>query len=243
MDELQIFKDEQFGEIRWIKIDNKDYAVGIDIAKALGYKNPNDAISRHCKGCVKHAVPTKSGEQQMNVIPEGDIYRLTAKSELPGAEKFESWVFDEVLPSIRKHGMYATDELLDNPDLLIAAATKLKEERAARIEAEKKVETLAPKAEFYDDVAGSKDSIEMGHVAKVIGIKGLGRNKVFEILRNKKVLDRNNIPYQTFVDRGYFRVLEQKYNIPSGETKINIKTMVFQKGVDFIRKMIKEEID
>jgi prophage antirepressor-like protein len=111
MNELQIFKNEQFGEIRWIKIDNKDYAVGIDVAKALGYKNPNDAISRHCKGYVKHVVPTKSGEQQMNVIPEGDIYRLTAKSELPGAEKFEAWIFDEVVPSIRKNGMYAVPQL------------------------------------------------------------------------------------------------------------------------------------
>ena len=80
----------------------------------------------------------------------------------------------------------------------------------------------------------------MGHVAKVLGIRGIGRNKLFSILREKKVLDRNNIPYQSYVDRGYFRVLEQKYTVPSGEVKINIKTMVFQKGVDFIRKVIKE---
>nr|WP_243156855.1 phage antirepressor KilAC domain-containing protein [Clostridium beijerinckii] len=136
--------------------------------------------------------------------------------------------------------MYATDELLDNPDLLIAAATKLKEERAARLEAEKKVKVLEPKGEFYDDVAGSKDSIEMGHVAKVLGIRGIGRNNLFALLRDKKVLDRNNIPYQQYVDCGYFRVLEQKYTVPNGETKINIKTMVFQKGIDFIRKKIKE---
>ncbi|MBZ9633149.1 Bro-N domain-containing protein [Clostridium sp. FP1] len=107
MSNLQIFKNERFGEIRWIKVNEKDFAVGIDVARALGYKNPNDAIARHCKGYVKHAVPTNSGEQQMNVISEGDIYRLTAKSELPGAERFESWIFDEVLPSIRKHGEYS----------------------------------------------------------------------------------------------------------------------------------------
>ena len=177
---------------------------------------------------------------EMSVIPEGDIYRLAAKSELPGAEKFEAWIFDEVLPCIRKTGMYATDELLDNPDLLIAAATKLKEERNARLEAEKKVKLLEPKAQFYDDVAGSKESIEMGYVAKVLGISGMGRNKLFSLLRDKKVLDRNNIPYQQFVDSGYFRVLEQKYSVPNGETKVNIKTMVFQKGIDFIRKKINE---
>jgi len=139
MEGLRIFKDEKFGEIRWVKVNNKDYAVGIDIAKALGYKNPRDAILRHCKGVVKHDMGVVTGKKkdgtdaiqniEMSVIPEGDIYRLVSKSELPGAEKFEAWIFDEVLPCIRKKGMYATDELLDNPDLLIAAATKLKEER------------------------------------------------------------------------------------------------------------------
>lgn len=239
MNELQVFNNNEFGQLRTINIDGKDYFVGKDIALALGYKNTNDAISRHCKGVVKHE-GLKINGSEVALITEGDIYRLITHSKLPTAEKFEEWVFDEVLPSIRKHGMYATDELLDNPDLLIAAATKLKEERAARIEAENKVKVLKPKADFYDEVAGSKDSIEMGHVAKVLGIKGIGRNKLFEILRNKKVLDKSNIPYQKFVDSGYFRVLEQKYTTPSGETKINIKTMVFQKGVDYIRKIIKE---
>ena len=239
MNELQVFNNNEFGQLRTINIDGKDYFVGKDIALALGYKNTNDAISRHCKGVEKHE-GLKINGSEVALITEGDIYRLITHSKLPTAEKFEEWVFDEVLPSIRKHGMYATDELLDNPDLLIAAATKLKEERAARIEAENKVKVLKPKADFYDEVAGSKDSIEMGHVAKVLGIKGIGRNKLFEILRNKKVLDKSNIPYQKFVDSGYFRVLEQKYTTPSGETKINIKTMVFQKGVDYIRKIIKE---
>ncbi|MVX64812.1 phage antirepressor Ant [Clostridium chromiireducens] len=247
---LLIFKNERFGEIRWVKVNNKDYAVGTDIAKALGYKNPRDAILRHCRGVVKHGIGVVTGKRkdgtdaiqivEMSIIPEGDIYRMAAKSELPGAEKFEAWIFDEVLPSIRKTGMYATDELLDNPDLLIAAATKLKEEREGRLEAEKRVKLLEPKAQFYDDVAGSKDAIEMGHVAKVLGIKRMGRNRLFSLLRDKKVLDKNNIPYQQFVDSGYFRILEQKYTIPSGETKINIKTMVFQKGIDFIGRKIRE---
>ena len=237
MDSLRIFKDDRFGEIRWVKINNKDYAIGKDVAKCLGYVNPRDAIIRHCRGIVKHD-NFKEGGQCVALIPEGDVYRLITKSELPGAEKFEAWIFDEVLPCIRKTGMYATDELLDNPDLLIAAAIKLKEERKARLVAENKIKVLEPKGQFYDDVAGSKDSIEMGHVAKVLGIKGIGRNSLFSLLRDKKVLDKNNIPYQQYVDLGYFRVLEQKYSVPSGETKINIKTMVFQKGIDFIRKKI-----
>ena len=240
MDGLQIFKDNRFGEIRWVKVNNKDYAIGKDVAKCLGYVNTRDAILRHCKGIVKHD-SFKEGGQCVALIPEGDVYRLITKSELPGAEKFEAWIFDEVLPCIRKNGMYATDELLDNPDLLIAAATKLKEERNERLEVEKKVKLLEPKVQFYDDVAGSKDSIEMGHVAKVLGIRGMGRNRLFSLLREKKVLDKNNIPYQQFVDLCYFRVLEQKYTVSNGQTKINIKTMVFQKGIDFILRKIREE--
>ncbi len=251
MESLRIFKDEKFGVIRWVKVNNKDYAVGIDIAKALGYKNARDALLRHCRGVVKHDIGVITGKRkdgtnaiqnvEMSLIPEGDIFRLAAKSELPGAEKFETWIFDEVLPCIRKTGMYATDELLDNPDLLIAAATKLKEEREGRLEAEKRVKLLEPKEQFYDDVVGSKDSIEMGHVAKVLGIRKMGRNRLFSLLRDKKVLDKNNIPYQQYVDLGYFRILEQKYTVPNGEIKINIKTMVFQKGGDFILRKIREQ--
>lgn len=240
MNDIQIFNNEEFGQVRTLEVKGKPYFVGKDVADALGYKNTNDAISRHCKGVVKHDGLKVNGIE-MALIPEGDIYRLIMKSQLPSAEKFETWVMDDVLPSIRKHGMYAQDELLDNPDLLIAAATKLKEERAARIEAEKKVQALKPKAEFYDDVAGSKDAIEMSDVAKVLAIKGMGRNNLFEFLRGKKVLQPNNIPYQQYVDREYFRVLEQKYTTPKGETKINIKTLVFQKGVEYIRKLVKEE--
>ena len=98
-----------------------------------------------------------------------------------------------------------------------------------------------PKVEFYDDVAGSKDAIEMAEAAKVLGIKGLGRNNLFQFLRDNGILQSNNQPYQTYVDRGYFRVIEQKYTKPNGETNINIKTLIYQKGLEFIRKKIKEE--
>ncbi len=106
MTELQIFENPAFGEVRTIEEDEKVLFCGSDVAKALGYKRPNEAISKHCKGTLKRRTPTPGGMQEMNFIPEGDIYRLAAKSELPGAEKFESWIFDEVLPAIRKHGEY-----------------------------------------------------------------------------------------------------------------------------------------
>lgn len=103
-----------------------------------------------------------------------------------------------------------------------------------------RIEEMKPKAEFYDDVAGSKDAIEMADVSKVLGIKGMGRNNLFEFLREKGILQQNNRPYQTYVDRGYFRVIEQTYTKPNGDICINIKTLVYQKGVDFIRKKLME---
>jgi prophage antirepressor-like protein len=110
VNEIQIFNNAEFGEIRTLDIDGKLYFVGNDIAKALGYAVPKDAIAMHCKGAIKHRLPTKGGKQEMKIIPEGDLYRLVAHSELPSAERFESWVFDEVLPTIRKTGQYKVEK-------------------------------------------------------------------------------------------------------------------------------------
>ena len=101
------------------------------------------------------------------------------------------------------------------------------------------LEEQQPKVEFYDDVAGSKDAVAMKEVAKVLGIKGLGRNKLFKFLRDKKILDRNNMPYQEYVDRGYFRVIEQRYNTNNGDIKITFTTLVYNKGIEYIRKLLK----
>lgn len=120
-------------------------------------------------------------------------------------------------------------------------ALQLALEQQERIEAlELKQEEDRPKVEFYDDVTDSKDTVDMGTVAKVLNIKGVGRNKLFEILRGKKILMSNNQPYQKYIDSGWFRQIESKFNLPNGDIKINIKTVVFQKGVDGIRKVLKE---
>lgn len=120
------------------------------------------------------------------------------------------------------------------PDALRAWADALEENRL--LEAENAV--LKPKAEFFDAVTDSKDAIPMANVAKVLGFKGIGRNNLFKILREEKILQPNSIPYQEYIDRGYFRVVEQRYDKPYGEVGINIKTLVFQKGIDFIRKLL-----
>ena len=119
MNELQIFNSEEFGDIRTAEIDGKPYFVGADVAKALGYNNPRDAVSRHCKGVVKRDTPTSSGIQSMSYINEGDLYRLIMKSKLPSAEKFESWVMDEVLPTIRKTGSYKPMTIAEQIQLLV----------------------------------------------------------------------------------------------------------------------------
>ena len=134
MNELQIFNSEEFGDIRTAEIDGKPYFVGTDVAKALGYSNPRDAVSRHCKGVVKRDTPTSSGIQSMSYINEGDLYRLIMKSKLPSAEKFESWVMDEVLPAIRKTGSYQKPMTVAEQIQLLAQGNQDHEERIEKLE-------------------------------------------------------------------------------------------------------------
>jgi len=255
MSDLQIFNNPEFGQVRMVEINGIPYAVGIDVARALGYAKPTDAVTMHCRASITYGVTDSLGRiQETKLIPEGDIYRLIVKaadqSKNPDikekAERFEKWIFDEVIPSIRKHGAYLTpekiEEVLLNPDAIIKLAMQLKEERQKRLEAEKTIQIMKPKAEFFDAVAGSKDAIDMNRAAKLIYEETrLGRNKLFKLLRDKGILMKDNIPYQEYIDKGYFRTIEQKYTKPDGTTHIYIKTLVYQKGLEFIRKIVKED--
>ena len=118
MNEMMIFNNPEFGSIRTFTEKGVTLFCGKDVAAALGYNEPHKAIARHCKGGIKRPTPTNGGEQEMIFIPEGDIYRLAAKSNLPGADEFERWIFDEVLPSIRKHGAYMTPETIDRKSVV-----------------------------------------------------------------------------------------------------------------------------
>ena len=113
MNELQVFQNSEFGELGVLTIDGKEYFPATQCATILGYKSPKDAIYAHCKGAVKHRLPTSGGTQEAKFIPEGDLYRLIIRSKLPAAEKFERWVFDEVLPELRKNGSYGNDNNLE----------------------------------------------------------------------------------------------------------------------------------
>lgn len=116
MNPISIFKNSKFGEIRTVNVEDKIYFVGVDVARALGYVHPSKAVRQHCKGMTKSVIPSGRGRQDTNIISEGDVYRLVIKSELPAAEEFERWVFDEVLPTIRKEGSYSTAPVPTQPD-------------------------------------------------------------------------------------------------------------------------------
>lgn len=221
--------------MRTLEIDGKPYFVANDVARALGYSVPKDAISRHCKGALKHRYLTEGGEQELKIIPEGDVYRLVIKSQLPKADEFEHWIFDEVLPSIRKNGGYIANQENLTPEQIVANALIVAQNIISQ--KDRQIEQMKPKAEFFDAVADSKTAISMNEVSKVLGIKGYGRNNLFEFLRSSGILDRWNVPYQRYIDCGWFRVIEQKYS-KNGEQCVSTKTLVYQKGVDAIRKKI-----
>lgn len=240
MNELQIFKNEEFGEVRTVEINGKPYFVANDVAKSLGYVETAKAIRTHCKGVSEMDIPSNGGIQRMKIIPEGDIYRLIAKSKLPSAEKFESWVFDEVLPSIRKHGMYATEDLLNNPDLAIKAFTALKEEREKNRLLQEDVKRMKPKEIFADAVSTSHTSILIGDLAKILRQNGIqtGQKRLFEWMReNGFLIKRNgadrNMPTQKAMEQGLFEVKESTVNNPDGSVRINRTTKVTGKGQQY----------
>lgn len=222
-----------------------------DVARGLGFTQTQtkngieytsirwETINRYLEDI---GFPNKLGKEIY--IPENIFYRLAMKAKNETAEKFQALVADEIIPSIRKHGAYMTqdtiDKILSDPDTIIQLATQLKEERQKRAMLEAKAQEDAPKVEFFDVVADSKTAIPMGEVAKILD-RNIGRNKLFAILRKKKILMGNNVPYQRFVDEGYFRVIETKYTKPNGDVCINVKTLVLQKGVDYIRKVLREK--
>jgi len=222
--------------IRVVDVDGDPWFVASDVARALGYSNPQEAVRTHCKGVRKTLTPSAGGDQQTTIIPESDVYRLIIRSKLPEAEKFEKWVMEEVLPTIRRTGAYG--EMIPKT---YADALRLAADQQEQIQQQATViDSQRPKVEFYDTVTDSKDAIEMKDAAKVLDC-GIGRNRLFQLLRDEKILMSNNTPYQAYVDRRYFRVIEQKYTRADGETRINLKTVIYQRGLDFIRKIVAME--
>jgi len=248
MNELQIFKSEKFGEIQILIENGREYFPATEVAKILGYSNPQKAVRDHCKekGCTNRSVLTKGGKQEKKFIDEGNLYRLITKSNLPQAEAFESWVFDEVLPSIRKTGMYATDELLNNPDLAIKAFTRLKEEQDKRKQLEKQIEDQAPAVAFANSLSVSDDCILVREMAKLLKQKGIntGEDRLFKYFRangyliSKKGSDWN-LPTQKSMNLGLFVIKEGTRQSASEGVKITKTPKITGKGQQyFINKFL-----
>lgn len=215
MNELMIFNNPEFGEIRTIEEEGKILFCAKDVAAALGYKDTTNAIKQHCRGVVKrHLTDSLGRNQETNFIPEGDIYRLAAKSELPGAERFESWIFDEVLPSIRKNGGYVAGQENMTPEELMAAALIMANKtienqklRLSTLSVENQV--MKPKADYFDELVDRNLLTNFRETAKQLGVK---QNEFIGFLLEKKYLYRDKrgklMPYAQQVENGLFEIKE-----------------------------------
>lgn len=211
MNQMEIFKNPEFGSIRTIEQDGKVLFCGLDIAVALGYSNPRDALRRHCKGVVKRDTLTEGGPQQLSFIPEGDVYRLIVHSKLPSAERFERWVFDEVLPSIRKHGAYITREKLwevaTSPEAMMKLCSDLLAEREENAALREENAMLEGKAAFYDLFIDLKHSTNLRTTAKELVVP---ERRFVRFLLEQRFVYRapsgNVLPYAKPANDGLFTV-------------------------------------
>lgn len=218
----------------------------------MGYSNPQKAVRDNCKedGCTKCDVIDRLGRtQEMKYIDEGNLYRLIVSSKLPAAEKFERWVFDEVLPTIRKTGGYVNnDELFINTYLPYAddnTKNLFRLQLNTITQLNKKIAHDKPLVDFATQVSNTDDLIDIGALSKLLQKQGLdiGRNKLFRWLKDNKFLRLNNEPYQRYINEGYFQTKETTYLIGE-EPKISIKTYVTGKGQQYLfNKLSKENIE
>lgn len=187
MNEIQIFKNDSFGEVRTITIDNKPYFVGKDVAEILGYADPQKAMKMHIddEDKLTRQIVVSGQNRNVTIINESGLYSLILSSKLLAAKKFKHWITSEVIPSIRKHGAYMTEDTiqkaLTSPDFLIQLATQLKDEQQKRRALEVKIEQDKPKTVFADAVSVSKTSILVGELAKLLKQNGIniGQNRLF----------------------------------------------------------------
>ena len=247
--ELRAFTKEEFGTVRTMMIDGEPWFVGKDVAEALGYADPKSTISKKIdnedKGVSKMATP--SGTQEMTIINESGLYSLVLSSKIPTAKKFKRWITSEVIPSIRKNGMYATDDLLNNLDLLISVATQLKEER----EQKKKLEVmneakdqviceLQPKADYTDEILKCPGTVTITQIAKDYGMSGTKMNKILNELGVQFKKSGQWFIYEKYNGKGYTK--SQTVQIERhGVKDCVMNTKWTQKGRLFLYELLKNE--
>ena len=249
MNELKVFENAEFGQIRGVEINGESWLVGKDVAERLGYKDTSDALKKHVdeEDKLTRRFADSGQNREMYVINESGLYSLVLGSKLPNAKKFKRWVTSEVLPAIRKHGGYLTaekvEEALLNPDVLIRLATELKDEREARRALESKVAEDAPKVLFAQAVEQAENSILVGDLAKLIKQNGtdIGQKRLFERLRADGYLgtrgENYNMPTQRAMEMQLFRISERTINNPDGSIRLTRTVKVTGKGqVYFINR-------
>lgn len=256
-DLIKTFKSNEFGIIRTTVINGDPYFVGKDVASVLRYENPTKAVRDHVseedramgvQNVTPSIIDSMGREQFPTWINESGLYSLVLSSKLPGAKRFKHWVTSEVLPAIRKHGLYAIDEVLNDPDMMIAALQALKEERAKRKELEdtaavqaQQLAELQPKASYYDVVLACKDLISIGKIAKDYGWSA---QKLNEWLADRKIQYKQGsiwLLYQKYANRGYTSTKTYASPANDGQIHSHVNTYWTQKGRLFIYDSLKAE--
>lgn len=254
MNKLQLFNSPMFGEIRaTLGANGEPLVCALDVAKALGYKNPAKAVTQHCKGVTVLETPTSGGVQPIKFITEPNVYRLVMRSKTERAEEFQDWVYEEVIPAIRHTGGYVMTKQDDTPEMIMARAVMIAQDTIERYkqrqreleianrEQSAQITVMKPKADFYDTIMGTKKTIEMKDVAKLLDM-GIGRNNLFKFLREHKVVDKRNVPYQSYVDKRWFKSIPVYFDDPrTGLPSMYLKTVVFPAGIDGIRQLLREK--
>lgn len=247
---LQVFTNAQFGSVRTFNQNGEPWFVGKDVADILGYSNSRDALAKHVDSEDRADVAIHDGSQNRNmaIINESGLYSLVFASKLPAAKQFKHWVTSEVLPTLRKHQVYATPEMaekiLQDPDTIIRILQEIKNEREKRIAAEEKNRADAPKVLFADSVAQAESDILIGELAKLLKQNGVetGQNRLYDRLRKDGYIMKNStIPTQKAMEAGLFRVIERTIAQPNGTTRITATTKVTGKGqIYFVNKYAKK---
>ena len=249
MNELKIFENAEFGSIRTVEIDNEPWFVGKDVAEALEYKNPQEAIRNHVdeedKGVSK--ILTPGGKQAMPIINESGVYSLVFGSKLEKAKRFKHWVTSEVLPTIRKHGMYATDELLANPDFAISVFQQLKAEKEEKqrlltvnYQQQQIIGELQPKANYVDTILNNKGLVTITQIAKDYGMSGNKMNKLLNTYGVQYKQSGQWLLYSKYHDMGYTHSKTIDIIRSDGRPDIVMETKWTQKGRLFIYELLKD---
>ena len=251
MNELKIFENSEFGKVRTVLVDGEPFFVGKDVAEVLDYSNPRKAIKDHVDETDKRdgvTIRDSIGREQTPIIiNESGLYSLILSSKMPRAREFKHWVTSEVLPSIRRHGLYAVDEVLANPDMLINALTALKEERANRERLEEanavqqqQIAELQPKASYYDVVLNCKDALSVSVIAKDYGWSAKKMNQYLHEHGVQYKQGSTWLLYARYAEQGYTSTRTNTHLGKDGDVHTSVHTYWTQKGRLFIYDLLKE---